>query len=364
MVNPKNVLLLVLGVGCIAAGGLAWQQRLELTRLRAGAEHGGGQADRDATIVDLQRRNRDLMTALAAVRAEEKIALASGSETPRAVSGALAGASALPTVVNGKPTDGAPGGKRDEDLELLSALADTPEFQKLLAVQQRGKMEEKYSGLFKRLQLAPDDLARVQRLLTDRESAFGDALLAARAQGLDGKQARQVASDVARASQKEITASLRTALGLEGFNQLQNFERTAPQRETVGQLAQRLSYTTAPLSEQQQNQLVRVLASGEPKTDANGAVVLNKNGTAKTQPAASVGSLPGTVSGFGLGASTGTTLISNNVVTSAQSFLSPAQVSALQRLQQEQQAQQSIGNLLRTGTVNRPVKTKPAKPGG
>jgi hypothetical protein len=56
-------------------------------------------------------------------------------------------------------------------------------------------------------------------------------------------------------------------------------------------------------------------------------------------------------------------VISTDAIAAAQSFLSPQQVTALQRMQQEQQAQQTIGNLLRTGTVNAPVKNKP-KPKG
>ena len=201
---------------------------------------------------------------------------------------------------------------------------------------------------------------RLQGLLADRQNAFADAMLAARDQGLTGPDTRRVANDVARSTQKEITNSLKELLGPQRFNQLQNFERTAPQRETVDQIAQRLSYATTPLSAHQSDQLVQLLATSGPPPAAKNPASGRKNAVQEARPAEPVAALPGSVSGLASD-STNTVVISNAALAQAQTFLSPQQIAVLQRLQQEQQAQQPLGNLLRNGTVTPPPKTPPAK---
>jgi hypothetical protein len=361
-----TTLLLALIIAVAGTGGLAWWQWREIVVLRATAAEAQDRSALEARLAELKKRNFELQATLTALRAAPPGTSDAGAgETPKPKLKAesdetvmLAKLAAL-AVNNGDTAS-----KRDDDLELLAAMSELPEFQKLLALEQRGKVDEKYADLFRKLKLSPEELARVQTLLADRESAFSDALMAARAQGLTGKEARQVANEVARATQKDINGTLKDVLGPQRFGQLQNYERTAPQRETVEQLATRLSYTGAPLTPRQQDQLVQTLASnGAPRTDQNGAPIVNKKGVVQKQPPGTVAPLPGTVAGLGLGASNGTTVISTGAIAAAQSFLSPQQLAALQRMQQEQQAQQTIGNLLRTGTVNAPVKNKP-KPKG
>src|SRR6185369_2191716 len=97
--------------------------------------------------------------------------------------------------------------KKDEAFELLGAMADMPEFQKLLALEQRGKVDAKFAALFRRLKLSPEEQTRLETLLADKQSAFADAMIAARGQGLTGKDARQLANVVANATEKEINGS-------------------------------------------------------------------------------------------------------------------------------------------------------------
>lgn len=338
-------------LGLIAAvGGLAtvtWRQWRELEKWRATAMREDERANFEAKLAEIRRRNRDLQVALAALRSgsvgtAKILAEGAAEEARRLASLAVAGEDLAAS-------------KRDEDLELLAAMADLPEFQRVLALQQRGKIEAKYADLFRKLKLAPAELARMQTLLADRQNAFADAMLAARDQGLSGKEARRVAGEVARATQKELTNDLNQLLGPRRFNELQSYERNAPQRETVSQIAQRLSYTATPLTPAQSDQLVQLLAtSGAPKP----APTNRRKPPADTaRPAEPVAALPGSVAGLGIG-STNTVIVSSAALAQAQTFLSPQQITVLQRLQEEQQAQQMLGSLLRNGTV-----TPPAKPG-
>ncbi len=350
--SSKNLLLTLLSLVAAGATALAWRQRLELMALRTDGER----SMLEARLADFKKRNFELQTELAAMHAG-KAAGESAADAVASGDGAAVSPGAAAILKQAADVAAEAGGlsKRDEDLELLAALADLPEFQKMLALQERGKVDEKYAALFKKLKLSPDELARLQTLLADRQGAFADAMMAAGAQGLTGKEARQVANEVAKASQKDITASIKDLLGPQRFNQFQSYERTQPQREMVDQLAQRLSYTSTPLTPRQQDQLVTVLATAAapPKT--------NPAGAPKAKPAAPIPALPGALSGMGIGSGAQAPIV-DAAVGKAQAFLSPRQIAALQQLQQEQNAQQTLGNLLRTGTVNAPPK--PAKPKG
>ena len=336
---------------------LAWRQSRELVAGRTMALNSDERAAFEARLAELRRRNRQLQSALAAVGSGsgglEVASVAKKEAEVRKVDEVRL----LASLAAGEAP---PDSKREEDLELLAALADLPEFQRMLALQQRGKIDAKFAGLFKKMKLSPEELTRLQGLLADRQNAFADAMLAARDQGLTGPDTRRVANDVARSTQKEITNSLKDLLGPQRFNQLQNFERTAPQRETVDQIAQRLSYTTTPLSTHQSDQLVQLLATSGPPPAAKNPASGRKNAVQEARPAEPVAALPGSVSGLGIG-STNTVVISSAALAQAQTCLSPQQIAVLQRLQQEQQAQQTLGNLLRNGTVTPPPKAPAAK---
>jgi hypothetical protein len=355
----KTTVLVALVILLAAASTLAWRQQQELTELRAAQL---GLDDRRTVEAQLSAYRKRIF-ALEAELAARGGKLAGGKSEADAKADKKAAEVALLAQLATLPGSDAES-KRDADLELLAAMADLPEFQQMLAMQQRGKVDEKYAALFKRLKLSPQELTQLQTLLADRQGAFADAMLAARDQGLTGKQARDMANTVAKAETSSINSSIKDLLGPQRYGQLENYEKTMPQRQVVDQLAQRLSYTNTPLSARQQDQLVQDLATTvvtkPPTKTATGA----QPGTTilKPAPAVPVASLPGAAAGLGLGASSSVT-ISNTAVSRAQSFLTPAQLSALQRMQQEQQAQQTLANLLRTGKVNPPPPVKRG-PGG
>jgi hypothetical protein len=242
-------------------------------------------------------------------------------------------------------------------------MADMPEFQKLLALEQRGKVDAKYADLFKRLKLTPDELSRLQNLLAEKQSAYADAIIAARGQGLTGKEARDLANAVANATQKDLNNSIKSLLGPQRYGQYQNFEQTQPQRELVSQLAQRLSYTSAPLSPRQQEQLVQTLAAAVAPnpTKIPGAFVDTKK---VAQP---IAPLTGALAGLGI-ASAASAPVTTAAISQSQKFLSPQQVAALQRVQQEQRAQQTLNSVLSgkpPASASTPAPAaKPAKTGG
>jgi len=350
--KPRLWLILLLSLAVAGTSVLAWRQWAELVTLRAITLGGDERVAWQVRLDELKKRNYQLQAELAAIRrtaggdvdAAERLATeakdATGAGGVKTADAVLLAASA------------AAQSKKDDDLELLAALANLPEFQKLLALQQGGKIDEKYAALFKKLHLSPEELARMQTLLGEKQSAIADVALAVRDQGLTGQAASDVARQLLKQSQLDLNNSIKNLLGPQRYGQYQNYENTAPQRQTVDQLAQRLSYTSTPLTAKQSDQLVQALAA-KPRVDpANPSA---------SQPLASIRPLPASMTNLGI-ASANLTPIPASAVAAAQTFLSAPQLTALQRMQQEQQAQQILGNLIRTGNTSAPPKPAPAVP--
>lgn len=304
-----------------------------------------------ARLDELKQRNFQLQAELAA-GGRKAGGMDAADEEKAAAKAMLEGTG--PKPVEATPAAAGPDArsKKDDEFELITALANLPEFQKLVAMQQGGRINEKYAALFKKLRLSPEELARMQTLLAEKQSTTGDVALAVREQGLSGQAARDVARQLVKQSELDLNNSIKQLLGAQRYNQYQTYERTLPQRETVNQLAQRLSYTTTPLTAQQTEQLVQALAARPPADPANPGAA---------QAFAPVRPLPPSLTNIGL-SSVNQAPIAPSAVAKAQTFLSPAQLAALQRMQQEQQAQQMLGNLIRNGSVNPPPKAAPVAP--
>jgi hypothetical protein len=336
--------LLVLPVFGLSA--LAWQQYAELVSLRARTIDGDERVALNQTMAELQRRNRELEALLRATRLSRQDAKDMAANARADAQDASKSASAVLAALAADDPATAAESRRDAELELLGAMADIPEFQRLIALQQRAKIDAKYAALVKKLNLTPEQAQKFENLLADRQSAFADAMIAAHDQGLSGKEARDMAQAVTRATQKDIDSNIKSLLGPQGYGQFQNYEQTMPQRETVMQLAQRLSYTATPLSTRQQDQLVQLLATTANQAAAAAAAAASAaSGQKVPRPATTLAPLPGALSSLGI-ASSSTALITAGAVAKAQGLLAAQQLNALRQMQQEQQAQLTLSKLL------------------
>jgi hypothetical protein len=200
--------------------------------------------------------------------------------------------------------------------------------QRLLATQQRGALDARYAALFKSLNLSPAQLEQFKNLLVEKRTAVADVMAAARSQGLTGRDNRDELRALVQNAQNEVDNSIRATIGDAAYQQYQSFEQTQSQRTVVSQLQQRLSYTDAPLTDAQTEQLVQVLATTTDQKNPNAGGVRTPAGR------------------IGLGGSGGAQITDAAVAQSA-TVLSTAQQQALQQLQAEQQAQAQLAKLLR-----------------
>ncbi len=324
MNSAKNWLIVLLALTALGGAFLAWRQHGELAALRATAMPRDERADFQKRVWDLERENRELKQQLTTSRESTAagLALAPGSRQQRGDSGRTA--------------------RRDPDQQLaaMSDLFAKPDVQALYATQQRGEIEARYATVFRSLNLPPDQLARLASLLTERRTALLDIAAVARDQGVDLRSNAPGLQQLVATTQEQINQSIRGVIGDTGFAQLTAFEQTAPQRNTVSELQQRLSYTGTPLTTAQSDQLVQILAANPAPRPAT-----------TTPPTTAPGALPtGQPDGAGLrmlgGPTASTATITPAAVAQSQSVLSPPQVSALQQLQQQQQAQQQLRQLV------------------
>ena len=238
---------------------------------------------------------------------------------------------------------------------------ESPEMRSLMALDQKGRLDSRYAALFKALKLPPAQLDKLKQLLVDKQSAPMDVFAEARAQGLTGPENAAQIRALLQATNQEIDENVRATLGDAAFEQYQQYERTLPQRNVVDQLANRLSYSDDPLSAQQTEQLVALLAASSPPNTAGGPTTVN------TVRFAAVGSTAG-ASPMMIGGPS--TPITSEAVNNASSLLSAAQLEALRQIQAEQQAQQQMSRTLQQSfggpgnstNISVPGNTAPSTP--
>ena len=332
MKSSKTYLVVILACTTIGGAAYAWKQYQELIQLRAAALGTDERAELQKKLWAAEKRAKDLADQLAARRNR-----GGGDE-------ALAEAGDPADPENANPTDrrnrgpGGPGGRGPD----IMAAMQKPEMQRLLATQQKAALDARYAALFKNLNLSPAQLDKFKNLLVERQAAIMDVMAAGRGQGLNREDFQKLIAS----AQAEVDTSIKATIGENAFNQYQNFDKTAAQRTTTDQLAQRLSYSGAPLTSEQSAAMTQILSQTAPaRANATGPNIAAN----VTVVAESLGGRRSPRMNFmvGAGGQTGSAPITDATITMAQGVLSAPQVEALKQIQAEQLAQQKIAKSMR-----------------
>jgi hypothetical protein len=294
---------------------LSWQQYRELINLRALLVDGDN-ATLKKQLADAGKTIKSLEERLLAAR------------------GRRGGGGAGEDVVSEGDAAAAAPGWRGGRFGGFAAVAGNPEFQKLLAIQMRGRIDQTYGPLFKSLNLTPDQLNQLQGLLADKQQALLDVMQAAREQGINPRTDPDGFKALMNQAVTQADSSIQQALGDASFAQYQQYQQTLPERNTVNSLQQSLSYTQTPLTEDESNQMIGLLQQTQPQRAGSGTAGTNNGGDAG----------PGIMSLINGG---GTAKVTDAALAQAQGVLSAPQISALQQIQQQQQAQQQIQQMMR-----------------
>lgn len=228
-------------------------------------------------------------------------------------------------------------------LSLDSAVArmQDPQVQAIQRAHARSMLDGRYAALFRRLNLPPAQLEQLRNLLLERDTVNTDVMAAASAAGLNFREHGQEIAQLRLQAQEEIDASIAQALGPEGYATYQFHQQTVAQRFVVTQLEQRLSYSGAPLTPTQGDQLIQLLARTA-QSATNSAPVANTVVNIR-----SGGPMP-----------TSSPLITEDALAQAAAILSPAQLAALRELQEQQNAMGA--RLLESGGVAVPAVMLPS----
>lgn len=310
--------LLVLALTAATSVFYAFQQQKALKSTRLAAESLEKERnDLRKKLWDADKRRGELEAQLRNRRGEP----GGPDGEPGPGDGSIENAAVDATIRFAREAEGGPFGR-------FMAMMDNPEIQRLMAQQQLGALDSRYAALFKNLNLSPAQLDQFKNLLVEKRTAVADVMAAARSQGLTGRENRDELRALVQNAQNEVDNNIRATIGDAAFAQYQNFEQTQPQRTVVSQLQQRLSYTDAPLTDAQSEQLVQVLsATTEQKNPSAGGI---------RTPAGRIG--------FG---GNGGAQITDTAVQQSATVLSASQQQALQQLQAEQQAQAQLAKLMR-----------------
>jgi hypothetical protein len=141
------------------------------------------------------------------------------------------------------------------------ALARDPKLQALYLASERAALPARYAPFLQAQGLSPDQAAALENAQLAAAERALDIKAAAEGQGLTSDDPGVRA--LLKQSDDELGAAQTALLGSDGYQQLQQYERTLPVRSYVDGLGGALAFTDAPLSPVQADLLVQQLADAE-----------------------------------------------------------------------------------------------------
>lgn len=318
MSGLKNVMIVVLAVALTALTGVAWRQQAEIARLRGPS---AWQVVAPVSLVGV-RNGTEHRVSFPPVRSatipgddrfgdQYRLEFGLGNQSRRDASSRRAS-------------------------QTLARLAGDPEFLSALGVYQLGALDARFAGLFRKLNLEAEELTMFKRLLAEKEGAEFD-VVAVGQRVAESPLSPEDLRETIRTVKARVEGEIENSLGAQRYEIYRDYERTLPQRATVAQLEQRLSYSKTPLATEQAEALVHILAEHAPAKD--GVVAA---------PAAFVAS--GDEALQSIRAGSGAAVVSDEALGRAQGMLSPGQYSALQQIQSEQLSALRASQLIRGAT--------------
>lgn len=328
----KSALVVLLALTTVATGILAWQQHRALHTPRGESSPDDTAALRQK-LADAERRAHALQNELDALKARTASEEAPPPDEPS------------PTTNNNvRRGRRGPGGGP----EAFMALMNDPKVVQLMNSREKLMLDSRYAALFKSLlqgsNLNLQQIDAFKDLLVEKQNTTRDIMMTSRAEGVTD---RSEVNKLIKAAQAELDTQIQSTLGATGFAEYQQYEKTAPQRSLVSQLSQSLSYTDAPLSDAQSQQLIKILSENSANTGSN--------------QARNFGGFGGGPGGMG-GPFSGSTPISDAAIAQAQTVLVPTQLQALTALQQQQKAQQEMMENIHAAQQNTASPTAPNTP--
>lgn len=250
-----SVAVVVLGLAC------AWQARqlrAVQTQARvaeeARAAEAGAQEAQTQRIRELERSN---------ARLEKQVAqFATVTTSLRTNETALrSNATALAERIKAAGGAGAEGegeGKGAVWGEMIGKMMKDPAMREMIREQQKAMVNMMYGGLYKEMNLSPEEKDKLKELLT--ESQMGKV---AAAQGLFGGAQDEATTAAAKKAveeaKKQTDADIKALLGDARFAQYEDYQKNVGDRMQLDQFKNQLAADNAPLRDEQGAQLLQIM---------------------------------------------------------------------------------------------------------
>lgn len=297
MASYKNYLIAFLSLTTVAGAYFAWQNSRAATRPHETTAIAAERADLRKRVWDAEKRVQSLQSELANVRAS----IPAGNPAP-----------ALPPAeASNRRQPGA-----------MMGMMENPEYQKLMAIQQKAMLDGNYAALFRKLNLSPHQLEQFKQLLVERQTSMIDLHAVAQAQGLDPRTDPAAYRKLVEGIRAEVDQAIKATLGEEAYVEYKDYEASTASRGVLTQLEQRLSYHGTSLSETQGEQLLQIFNSAHQAR----------------MTAAGVGISPAGAGNVVNLLIAGGPLVTDEVMARASSVLASDQLAALQQIKQEQES--------------------------
>jgi len=317
----KNAAILALLVAAAICGGLYVQQLQKLRDAEATIEALQAKlTESDASLTNEQKRATSLQERLNDTRTD---AVKKAGEVAD-----------LQQALTNRPKADA----KTDDSPLVGIMKD-PKMRELMKSQQKtvlGPMVDKnYASLFDTLKLDPDQRAALKDLIVKKTLVDANAGLDMLSGQTDPTQQDAIRQQT-RADKDAMDAQIKQALGDDGFSQFQAYEKTIPERTEVGQFKDQVGADpSAALTPDQEQQLVAAM-SGQRQSFQFSTDYFDQS---KFSGDFSSYFTDDKISQF----QTEYGQLNQQYLNSAQSILSPAQLTSFQQFLDAQKAQMAMG---------------------
>jgi hypothetical protein len=152
--------------------------------------------------------------------------------------------------------------KTNNPLSSIATMFKDAKLREMMKTQQKAFMgpvlDKQYGALFQQLNLTHDQVTALRDLVQKKMLAGADMGFSLLDSNLDSAQRADLVKQVKNQTDS-IDNQIKQFLGDQNYQTFQTYEKTLPERMTVGQLADQLTGTATALSAEQQQQLVQAM---------------------------------------------------------------------------------------------------------
>jgi len=248
----KNIILSILLIGSVALGVLYVNQSGKLRKQSAQLEQTQQQ------VAALEAELKEKTEAIENARETEAKAKILQKTLTESTSAAVEQSKKSEQLQNSLAE-----AKTNNPMHSMAAMFKDPKMREMMKSQQKAFMgpivDKQYTDLFKQLNMTPEQAATFKDLIQKKMLAGADAGFSMLDDSLDASQRADLAKQV-KSQTDDFDNQIKDFLGDANYQSFQSYEKTVPDRMSVGQFNDQFAGTPNALSGDQQNQLVQAMS--------------------------------------------------------------------------------------------------------